>query len=295
MNLKTLDTVIAMVIVLLILSLVVQSIQSVIKKWLRLKSRSLLNSLEDLFKYIDVEDLAKMKASDLVNEIKEEFRKLGRVSLFKRPMIDSIAKEDLIKILGKKNLDVLSGEVEKWYDTAMQGFEERYTRHMKSIAISISVVVVIFFNANFFQVYQKISNNDVLRNSLIEKQAEVRRQLNSGQPNQPQEATVEQLKQEINELQAAMDQTINLGFEPIKLRDLKEFASAQGEWSGAFSRKWFIQLLQVLSGWTVMVMLLSVGAPFWQDALESLFGVKNLLRKKTDTKNVEDSGGQQKP
>jgi len=295
MNLKTLDTVIAMVIVLLILSLVVQSIQSVIKKWLRLKSRSLLNSLEDLFKYIDVEDLAKMKASDLVNEIKEEFRKLGRVSLFKRPMIDSIAKEDLIKILGKKNLDVLSGEVEKWYDTAMQGFEERYTRHMKSIAISISVVVVIFFNANFFQVYQKISNNDVLRNSLIEKQAEVRRQLNSDQPNQPQEATVEQLKQEINELQAAMDQTINLGFEPIKLRDLKEFASAQGEWSGAFSRKWFIQLLQVLSGWTVMVMLLSVGAPFWQDALESLFGVKNLLRKKTDTKNVEDSGGQQKP
>jgi len=284
-----------MVIVLLILSLVVQSIQSVIKKWLRLKSRSLLNSLEDLFKYIDVEDLAKMKAPDLVNEIKEEFRKLGRVSLFKRPMIDSIAKEDLIKILGKKNLDVLSGEVEKWYDTAMQGFEERYTRHMKSIAISISVVVVIFFNANFFQVYQKISNNDVLRNSLLEKQAEVRRQLNSGQPNQPQEATVEQLKQEINELQAAMDQTINLGFEPIKLRDLKEFASAQGEWSGAFSRKWFIQLLQLLSGWTVMVMLLSVGAPFWQDALESLFGVKNLLRKKTDTKNVEDSGGQQKP
>jgi hypothetical protein len=295
MNLKTLDTVIAMVIVLLILSLVVQSIQSVIKKWLRLKSRSLLNSLEDLFKYIDVEDLAKMKAPDLVNEIKEEFRKLGRVSLFKRPMIDSIAKEDLLKILGKKNLDVLSGEVEKWYDTAMQGFEERYTRHMKSIAISISVVVVIFFNANFFQVYQKISNNDVLRNSLIEKQAEVRKQLNSGQPNEPQEATVEQLKQEINELQAAMDQTINLGLEPIKLRDLKEFASAQGEWSGAFSRKWFVQLLQVLSGWTVMVMLLSVGAPFWQDALESLFGVKNLLRKKTDTKNVEDSGGQQKP
>jgi hypothetical protein len=39
-------------------------------------------------------------------------------------------------------------------------------------------------------------------------------------------------------------------------------------------------------------MLLSVGAPFWQDALESLFGIKNLLRKKSDTKNVEDRGGQ---
>jgi hypothetical protein len=175
MNLKTLDTVIAMVIVLLILSLVVQSIQSIVKKWLRLKSRSLLNSLEDLFKYIDAEALTKKPASVLVTEIKEEFSKLGRVSLFKRPMIDSIAKEDLVKILGKKNLDVLSDEVEKWYDTAMQGFEERYTRHMKSIAICISIVVVVFFNANFFQIYRKISNNDVLRNSLIEKQAEVQK------------------------------------------------------------------------------------------------------------------------
>jgi hypothetical protein len=156
-------------------------------------------------------------------------------------------------------------------------------------------VVVVFFNANFFQVYQKISNNDVLRNSLIEKQAEVQKQLNSVQPNPPQEATVEQLKREINELQAAMDQTINLGLEPIKFRDLKDFASGQGDWSGPLSGRWFIQVLQVLSGWAVMVMLLSVGAPFWQDALESLFGVKNLLRKKTDTKNVEDSGGQQKP
>ena len=27
-------------------------------------------------------------------------------------------------------------------------------------------------------------------------------------------------------------------------------------------------------------MLLSVGAPFWQDTLESLFGLKNFLRKK---------------
>ena len=295
MNLKTLDTVIAMVIVLLILSLVVQSIQSIVKKWLRLKSRSLLNSLEDLFRYIDAEAITKKPASALVTEIKEEFGKLGRVSLFKRPMIDSIAKEDLVKILGKKNLDALSNEVEKWYDTAMQGFEERYTRHMKSIAICISIVVVVFFNANFFQVYQKISNNDVLRNSLIEKQAEVQKQLNSVQPNPPQEATVEQLKREINELQAAMDQTINLGLEPIKFRDLKDFASGQGDWSGPLSGRWFIQVLQVLSGWAVMVMLLSVGAPFWQDALESLFGVKNLLRKKTDTKNVEDSGGQQKP
>ena len=51
--------------------------------------------------------------------------------------------------------------------------------------------------------------------------------------------------------------------------------------------------LKVLLGWIIMALLLSVGAPFWQDALESLFGVKNLLRKKSDTANVEDDKGGQ--
>ena len=50
------------------------------------------------------------------------------------------------------------------------------------------------------------------------------------------------------------------------------------------------------AGWLIMVMLLSAGAPFWQDTLESLFGLKNLLRQRTGTKNVEDGqGGQPKP
>ena len=50
-----------------------------------------------------------------------------------------------------------------------------------------------------------------------------------------------------------------------------------------------------LVGWAVMVMLLSVGAPFWQDALESLFGIKNLLRQKTGTQNVETQSGAGQP
>jgi hypothetical protein len=44
------------------------------------------------------------------------------------------------------------------------------------------------------------------------------------------------------------------------------------------------------AGWLIMVMLLSAGAPFWQDTLESLFGLKNLLRQRSDTK-----GGQPQP
>ena len=50
-----------------------------------------------------------------------------------------------------------------------------------------------------------------------------------------------------------------------------------------------------LVGWAIMVMLLSVGAPFWQDALESLFGIKNLLRQKSGTQNIETQSGAGQP
>jgi hypothetical protein len=55
------------------------------------------------------------------------------------------------------------------------------------------------------------------------------------------------------------------------------------------------QLFHMLFGWLGMAALLSIGAPFWHDALETLFGVKNLLRKRGDIKNVETERGAGQP
>jgi hypothetical protein len=53
--------------------------------------------------------------------------------------------------------------------------------------------------------------------------------------------------------------------------------------------------LRTLAGWLLMMVILSLGAPFWHDALNSLFGVKDLLRKKADSKNVETESGSGQP
>lgn len=296
-DLKTLDTVIAMIIVILILSLIVQSIQSIIKKWFKLKSRSILDSLDDLFTFIGSKDIAGLESSDLVEEVKKQFVKLGRVSLIrKNPMVDSIAKDDLLKILGKLSEKVdsakvtqLQEQVQTWFETVMQSFEERYTRHMKTVAICISIVVVIFLNANFFDIYNNISTNDVLRASLIEKSDAIKTRL--GQQSGDQEVDEAQLKKEIDQLQSVLDEAPVFGFTPLTRDDVTNFFQAKGYWEEHANER-FAYFLRLLAGWAIMVMLLSVGAPFWQDALESLFGVKNLLRKRSDTKNVEDQGGQ---
>ena len=167
-TLSTLDTVIAIVIVLLVLSLIVQAIQTIIKKIFKIKSGTLLNSLEDLFQYIDISSTGK-SPKGLVKEVTAEFKKLGRVSFRGNLMIDSIARDDLVKILRKLEYDSLVPKVDAWFDTVMQSFEERYTRHMKSIAVAISVVVVVYLNANFFRIYRDISTSDVKRAMIAEQ------------------------------------------------------------------------------------------------------------------------------
>jgi len=293
MNMKTLDTVIAMIIVLLVLSLIVQSVQSLIKKWFKLKSQSILDSLHDLFEYAqEKEKTAKdavKSADELVTSVTEELKKLGRVSLIRKNcMVDSIAKEDLLKILERIDSTALRDKVDKWYDTVMQGFEERYTRHMKTVAICISIGVVIIFNANFFDIYQNISRNDLLRNAIIAQSDDVNRRLKDlGQRNDEQaQDERKQLEEAQKQLQSDIDRAAGLGFKPLTSEQVKAFFSGNIDYWNA---------PKALLGWAIMVMLLSVGAPFWQDALESLFGIKNLLRKKSDTKNVEDKGGQPKP
>jgi hypothetical protein len=62
------------------------------------------------------------------------------------------------------------------------------------------------------------------------------------------------------------------------LRDGKPM-KCEPAWVGQSGSEWWESRkadVFTLFGWAVMVMLLSVGAPFWQDTLESLFGIKNL-------------------
>lgn len=324
--LGTLDTITSIVIVLLVLSLIVQSIQSVIKKLLKLKSKVVFDSMHDLFKYIDTKTLVGKTPQALVDEVTKEFKKLGRVSLIrKNPMLDSIAKGDLQKILEKLYGDKLKPHVENWFDTVMQGFEERYTRHMKSVALVISFLVVILLNANFFNIYRSIAGSENVRAAILAKGPEILKQAEAankavesaqpkpspepspGQtPNPPKSTPAdsaaaaaatrsqEELAQEINHLRALVSQSEGLGIKPLSRKQVGDFVFKEGAWARSNDSR-IVHGTTVLLGWTIMALLLSVGAPFWQDTLESLFGLKNLIRKRSDTKNVEgQKGGQPK-
>lgn len=324
--LGTLDTIISIVIVLLVLSLIVQSIQSLIKKLLKLKSNVVFDSMRDLFKYIDTDKLVGTKPQELVAQVTEEFKNLGRVSLIrKNPMLDSIAKADLQKILEKLYGDKLKPHIENWFDTTMQGFDERYARHMKSVALVISFLVVILLNANFFNIYSRIANSESVRAEILAKGPEIvklaeaaNKASESAQPKSTPQPSAspspgqtpnppattpadsaaaaaksrEELANEITALRGLVKQSEDLGLSPLTPTHARDFWNGTGGWE---NRNRFTGGIKVLLGWTIMALLLSVGAPFWQDTLESLFGLKGLLRKKSQTQNVEQRSGEGQP
>ncbi len=171
-------------------------------------------------------------------------------------------------------LSQLSGKVELWYDTIMRSFEERYTRSMKSFTLAISFAVVALLNANIFDIYRELSSNEAKRDMIVQSGERLTAML-AQQP----AADREQVKQSFNEwskesykeIDKKMSLYTALGFKgPQWILDIRQNAGQ------ANAR----DVIETIIGWAVMTMLLSVGAPFWQDTLESLFGLKNLLRKK---------------
>src|ERR1700730_4615952 len=69
-------------------------------------------------------------------------------------------------------------KLENSFDTVMQSFEERYTRGMKLAALVISLLVVVFLNANFFHIYRDISTSDAKRSMILQSREDILRTLN---------------------------------------------------------------------------------------------------------------------
>jgi len=164
-----------------------------------------------------------------------------------------------------------------WYGTIMKSFEERYVRSMKTFALVLSFLTVVVLNANLFDIYRQLSGNTQMRDQLVNAGEEISKRLDAqraaaGQVSQEQaEATIQQVAEEsVKNIRENVAVYTSFGFEGPRW-----IARVWKNPGGALTRGAFETIL----GWLVMTALLSVGAPFWQDVLTSLFGLKNLLNK----------------
>ena len=384
----TLDVVLGFITIVLVLSLVIQSLQNVIKRLLRMKSRQAEQSLRMLFDYVLTKDPTKLtekkyaspvigalvrfltsfdKGADhdyvggvLLEEVKRQVREMGRKSFWGNALLDSVTKEDLDKILKGVEAQALDDaakaaihgrvdEVMKWYDTVMPGLSERYERGMKWMAVLLSAIVVVLFNADAIKVYKYVASDPVVQQQLLDygNTLITDRKTSAGtQPDSSANATPENPATAPNSnkgraastaqntntagnsnssaasnrqansntvggtaatatadagtiTDAAQEEAQRKANEELLRSDIKEvqklysdyrkFGLAPFNWSGSF--KDYATGWRTILGWLVMTLLLSLGAPFWEDALESVFGLKNTLRNKGKTEEKKAQQG----
>src|SRR5688572_1626400 len=97
LDLGVLDTIISVVVVILLLSMVVQSLQTFVKKLSNFKSRQIEKSLQQLFDH--VAESAPATGAANASKVLAHFQSLGRHNTFGKQAVESISKADLSKIV----------------------------------------------------------------------------------------------------------------------------------------------------------------------------------------------------
>lgn len=213
-----------------------------------------------------------------IARLEDEAHKDAQAALQKLSQAMKPVQEGLQSIFWlPEQMSQILAKADSWYGTIMQSLEDRYSRSMKTFAIVLSLIVVVVLNANLFAIYRQVSGDQAMRDLIVQSGEGIlqkaREQQNAGQLPQDQQTTdkLSELNQSINQVKQASSLYTDFGFSgPNWMADAWR---ERGKITG-------YQVLETLLGWIVMTALLSVGAPFWQDVLESLFGLKNFLRKK---------------
>lgn len=136
-------------------------------------------------------------------------------------------------------------EVEKWFDTTMDRVSGWYKRQAQKIVLGVAFALVIALNADSFTVFRALWQNSALRDSVVAAANKANSQM-----------TPDQAKDELS--------VLPLGWKTVP------------SWHGvneAFTENFGWWLLK-LAGLALTAFAVTLGAPFWFDAMNKLINLR---------------------
>lgn len=153
----------------------------------------------------------------------------------------------------------LVAKINSWFDQTIDRVSDRFTASTRLVTVVCSLVVVIFVQLDSISVINRLSVDDELRNRLVEKAFDL------GKPGNVDPVVSRALTPE---QQAEVQQLMQM--------DVVTIANTYDEWK----HNWNNVSLQ---GLALSVFLLSLGAPFWYNALKNLLKLRSVIAGKDDT------------
>ncbi|NJD05377.1 MAG: hypothetical protein FIA97_02625 [Methylococcaceae bacterium] len=165
----------------------------------------------------------------------------------------------------------LVAKINSWFDQTIDRVSDRFTASTRLVTVACSFVIVIFVQLDSICVINRLSVDDGLRNRLVEKAFELGNS-NDVRPVVDKALTPDQ-REDIQQLMQM---------------DVVTIANSYEEWKN----NWRNVSLQ---GLTLSVFLLSLGAPFWYNALKNLLKLRSVVASKDDSQRQARQGSTPSP
>jgi hypothetical protein len=300
-NSNILDIAIGMILTYLLLSLVITSVNEFLASLLKWRAKNLCDGIRNL---LDDQDMNKAffdhplikglsEKGSLPSYIPSRTFMLTLLDLVSptdptkpkqlediQNAIKNIPNEQVRKSLtllledAGHDLRAFEEGVETWFNHAMDRVSGWYKRKTQYVLLALALVVVVVLNIDSIQVYRSLSDDPVLRASLVKMAEQIDAQgppatqtatePQPGGATRPAEQTPEEIQQETREkleaLKKSMDDVQALGI-PIGWQrdDLPQGAG------------WIWKIVGLL----VTAFACSLGAPFWFDLLNKIISVRS--------------------
>jgi hypothetical protein len=309
---------IAFVGTMLVLALAAQSIQELLKVAFAIKGRARLEALRGLI----IEAARTVCQSEaagraIFDSVVDRLRALGQSGVRSSAVrLDGVTPTELAGLILKtdtartaelsglgeaerlKRLETIAAQTKEWFGLAMAPVDERYRRRMRVWALLSSSIVVLGLNADALTIFDQARTDPAFQarmemvarslDSLRGEEKRIEGHLASAA------APVESSAAGAPSTTGAAAWQDSLNAISARKRSLADSAA----WSGTFltgevgSWRWTDP-----AWWTgilLSILLVSLGAPFWHDLLEALFGLKNRVRAQATSENSkrdEDNKG----
>jgi hypothetical protein len=278
---------------MLVLALIAQSVQELVKASLAIKGSTARRALERLIMEASrSQGLLDGDARELTEALVRRLAGLGqhgvrpgalRLDVLTAPLLgdllrtidpDSVGSlRGLARAQARLRLDAVAAQAVQWFPLAMDPVDDRYRRRMRGLALLSATIVVLGLNADALDIMHRARHDPEFRRRTLALVEDVD-SLAAGAA-APDARRPAQVLERI-----AADSGFVLG------------TPGRRRWSDP---DWWTGIL-------ASVLLVSLGAPFWHDLLESLFGLKNRIRAEADkarsevlpvvvTERIRDAGG----
>ena len=225
-------------------------------------------------------------AQQIGSQITETLRNLSAYALqleLSHPELTNAARAR-IAMLQQANSQFLA-KINLWFDQTMDRVSERFTSQTRYVTFATGLVIALVLQLDTAALVSRLSTDAALRDSLVKQAIDLERNPPGGISNPTQPAIVpgQQASAPVTSVMN-LNATDRQAIRDLMLNNVVGIPEGFEDWTRRWTAdNWAMKLMGIV----LTALLLSLGAPFWYNALQNLIRLRSVIASKDDQQRDE--------